>query len=184
MITKNFNWKHLKNDTYYDFIKELICNEKSKIIAEIGVERGKMARFILRSEAQEFIEQYWAIDSWATSIQWENHTQEDWENIYRDFCKYYPWFPALKIFRMPSVEASAYFSKNFKGYFDFVFIDACHTYESVKKDIKAWYPLVKKGSLLTGHDYCSHFPGVKKAVDEIFGSDKEVEYEVWMHRKS
>ncbi len=36
---------------------------------------------------------------------------------------------------------------------DFVYIDANHTYESVKEDIDTWYRKVKKGGLVMGHDY-------------------------------
>lgn len=35
----------------------------------------------------------------------------------------------------------------------FVYIDASHDYESVKKDLNAWYPKVKKGGILAGHDW-------------------------------
>jgi len=54
---------------------------------------------------------------------------------------------------------------------DFVFIDADHVYESVKKDILAWWPKVKKGGILAGHDLCSEHIGVEQAVVEIFGND-------------
>lgn len=36
---------------------------------------------------------------------------------------------------------------------DFVYIDANHTYESVVDDINLWYPKVKSGGILAGHDY-------------------------------
>jgi hypothetical protein len=36
---------------------------------------------------------------------------------------------------------------------DFVYIDANHTYDAVKEDIKNWYPKVKSGGLVMGHDY-------------------------------
>lgn len=36
---------------------------------------------------------------------------------------------------------------------DFVYIDANHTYEAVRDDIKDWYPKVKSGGLVLGHDY-------------------------------
>ena len=54
---------------------------------------------------------------------------------------------------------------------DFVFIDAEHTYECVKQDIYLWYPKVKSGGILCGHDYDGRGDhsgrfGVKKAVDE------------------
>lgn len=52
-----------------------------------------------------------------------------------------------------------------------VYIDAIHTYESVKKDIELWIPKIKKGGFIGGHDYASrHFPGVKKAVDEWYAT--------------
>lgn len=50
--------------------------------------------------------------------------------------------------------------------FDFVFIDAEHTYESCKADIEAWYPKVKSTGLLCGHDYSME--GVKLAVRDTF----------------
>ena len=49
---------------------------------------------------------------------------------------------------------------------DFVFIDAAHDYESVKKDINAWYPKVKKGGVIAGHDYDWNHD-VKRAVNEF-----------------
>jgi predicted O-methyltransferase YrrM len=36
---------------------------------------------------------------------------------------------------------------------DFVYIDANHTYQAVKEDIRLWYPKVKSGGLIMGHDY-------------------------------
>lgn len=36
---------------------------------------------------------------------------------------------------------------------DFVYIDANHAYDYVVQDINLWYPKVKKGGYLGGHDY-------------------------------
>lgn len=56
------------------------------------------------------------------------------------------------------------------GSLDFVFIDADHSYEGCKADLDAWYPKLKDGGLLSGHDYnnkqCAGF-GVTQAVDEF-----------------
>ena len=52
---------------------------------------------------------------------------------------------------------------------DFLFIDANHTYEDTMKDLELWYPKVKVGGLICGHDYEHPWPGLMKAVDEFFG---------------
>jgi len=38
-------------------------------------------------------------------------------------------------------------------YFDFVYIDALHTYKGCKIDIESWWPKVKPGGLFAGDDY-------------------------------
>jgi hypothetical protein len=48
-----------------------------------------------------------------------------------------------------------------------VFLDAIHTYEETAADI-AWAKKVE-ASIICGHDYSSHFPGVIQAVDEAGG---------------
>lgn len=69
-----------------------------------------------------------------------------------------------KLLVMQSVTASRFFPDHS---LDFVFIDAAHDYESVKQDIEAWLPKVKKGGVIAGDDF-STWPGVAKAVNEIF----------------
>lgn len=46
-------------------------------------------------------------------------------------------------------------SKFDDGSCDFIFIDADHSYESVVKDIIAWYPKLKISGTLAGHDIAS-----------------------------
>lgn len=50
------------------------------------------------------------------------------------------------------------------GSLDFVFIDANHQEKFVREDIYAWYPKLRRGGLLMGHDY--NIDGVRVAVDE------------------
>jgi len=56
-------------------------------------------------------------------------------------------------------------------YFDWVYIDAGHYYESVKKDLELCYLKVKPGGFITGDDYDSEHKswgaGLIKAVDEF-----------------
>ena len=69
---------------------------------------------------------------------------------------------------MSSKQAQAFIPD---GFFDFVYIDADHSEESVAADFNYWYPKVREGGLLTGHDYDGRGDrkgtfGVKKAVDK------------------
>lgn len=63
--------------------------------------------------------------------------------------------------RSDSVEAAKHFaSLGFR--FDFVYIDADHSYEGVKADLEAYWPLVKSGGIFAGHDFIAdgfHRPG-------------------------
>lgn len=61
---------------------------------------------------------------------------------------------------------------------DAIFIDAGHSYDAVTRDITAWFPKMKKGGIMAGHDYDS-WPGVKTAVDEFFGKPHKVENNCW-----
>jgi predicted O-methyltransferase YrrM len=47
---------------------------------------------------------------------------------------------------------------------DFIYIDATHTFEAVSQDLLAWWPKLKPGGLMAGHDY-PYFDGLKAAVD-------------------
>jgi cephalosporin hydroxylase len=69
--------------------------------------------------------------------------------------------------RATSLEAAALYED---GSLDFVFIDADHSYESVKADIAAWAPKVRPGGYLAGHDFNAATPngGVERAVYEAF----------------
>jgi hypothetical protein len=40
---------------------------------------------------------------------------------------------------------------------DFIYIDANHTYESAREDIKLWYPKIKFGGMISGHDYLPQY---------------------------
>ena len=50
---------------------------------------------------------------------------------------------------------------------DLVYIDACHTYEGCKNDIREALKLEPK--IIAGHDYAHWCGGVVKAVNEILG---------------
>ena len=64
---------------------------------------------------------------------------------------------------------SVYASQRFENeYFDWIYIDAGHHYEEVKSDLNYWYPKVKDGGFITGHDYVEKkWYGIVRAVNEF-----------------
>jgi len=62
---------------------------------------------------------------------------------------------------------------------DFVFIDASHDAESVTADIRAWFPRVRSGGALTGHD--ANWPSVQAALDEQLPGWQLLGGNVWIY---
>ena len=65
-----------------------------------------------------------------------------------------------------------------------LYIDGAHDYDSVLQDIELYYPKIKSGGLICGHDYMmpmldeetrtvtwrdAPHPGVKQAIHELLG---------------
>lgn len=48
---------------------------------------------------------------------------------------------------------------------DFVFIDAIHSYQAVTEDVEAWFPKVRSGGVIAGHDVS--WPGIREAVHDF-----------------
>ena len=75
-------------------------------------------------------------------------------------------------YKEKSSEACKRFPDNF---FDFIYIDADHSYDGVRNDILSWFPKIKIGGFICGHDFDPDLEmpegnifGVNKAVTEIF----------------
>lgn len=75
-----------------------------------------------------------------------------------------PLSSVINYHKLESVEASKLYKDES---LDFVFIDGAHDYDNVKNDVNAWYPKVKNGGIIAGHDYTIPSP-VQQAVDEFF----------------
>jgi len=56
----------------------------------------------------------------------------------------------VNIIQSDSVSAASNYEDNS---LDFVFLDAAHTKSAVFRDLEAWYPKVKVGGTIAGHDY-------------------------------
>jgi predicted O-methyltransferase YrrM len=140
---------------------------------EIGVFNGYFSEIILRHWEGKRL---FSIDPYQTFaektyLDQSNIDQEEFERVYAQVREALsPYKDRSLIMRKTSVEAASGFSD---GSLDFVYLDGNHRYESVQEDIEAWYPKIKDGGLLAGHDYVedgitAHGDfGVRKAVAEF-----------------
>lgn len=88
----------------------------------------------------------------------------DFDIVYRQFLSNMSKFNNIQHIRKLSSDAVSSFALESV---DFVYIDGCHTYDQVKKDIINYLPVVKKGGFIGGHDYTGNWPQVVKAVNDI-----------------
>lgn len=107
-----------------------------------------------------------------------SYSDVDFQAVYLTLeAKVAPYGARARLLRMKTVYAASLYGDKA---FDFVFIDADHTYEGVRADIDAWLPKVRSGGWLMGHDFnAKDFPGVVQAVTETFGKPRTYPDHVW-----
>lgn len=140
--------------------------------AEVGVKCGQFSEYLLDHWRGRLL---YSIDPW---LEFEHEIYHDDDNVdqqeqdrnHKTTMRRLARFgERSKLLRMTSEQAAKVISD---GSLDFVYLDARHDYESVKEDIGLWYPKVKQGGIIAGHDYLegeiagTKF-GVKPAVDEF-----------------
>ena len=131
------------------------------VIVEVGSFYGRSACYLagkLRDMKKKVT--LLCVDNWADPEMTWGSTYE----LFRENVQQLGLLDIIVPICTPSVRAAAFVKDNL----DFVFIDAAHDYENCLADIKAWLPKVKKGGVIAGHDIHVAFPGVKKAVEEMF----------------
>lgn len=137
---------------------------------EVGVWRGETSEFLLRQFPLDL--HLCMVDSWEVEGNQVRAKDQETMNNGKQIATTRTEFAENQrtIKHMRSIDAA----KDFRdGCFDFVFIDANHVYEYVKEDIEAWWPKVRTGGILLGHDYNGVLErrksvwGVKRAVDEF-----------------
>ncbi len=163
------NWFTYPN-LYKKFVK--LCPEGGRII-EIGSWKGKSSAFlaveIINSGKNIVLD---CIDTWQGSPNEHIHQNDIFvktDKLYELFLSNIePIKNTINPIRLSSKEANNLYENNS---IDIIFIDACHDYDCVIEDITLWLSKVKNGGILAGHDYgYSQWPGVKKAVDQLLGS--------------
>lgn len=154
-VPMTIEWANKPNRKH--FLKHLINTNKFETIVEVGVRDGRTTFYLL--EQCPTIKRYYAIDT-NTSL----FDKKEEAIKFKD--------------KLVAIQGFSFDVANqINELADIVFIDADHSYESVKKDIKAYTPKVKKGGILSGHDI--DFPGVNKAVNELISKYDVGPNNVW-----
>jgi hypothetical protein len=154
---------------FYKFIVNKFSSNSHFV--EVGSWKGKSSAFM----AVEIINsgkniKFDCIDLWGgNNVDGSQNNPND-NSLYDLFLNNMkPLEDYYKPFRISSYEGAKLYKDNS---LDFVFIDANHSYEPLKQDIQVWLPKIKKGGIISGHDYIPHehgaFPEVIKAVQEMF----------------
>lgn len=132
----------------------LLIGRENLVGAEIGVFKGRNAKEILDNLD---IKKIYLIDNWSRKYGGRDRCA----NLLRVYSEKLIWLHGRS-------QDQAKYIKD--GELDFVYVDGGHTKPQVAMDLKLYYPKVKKGGLICGHDYQGGKPrGVNEAVDEYFG---------------
>lgn len=157
-------------DLYSDMVAQ---GKDGDIFVEVGAWKGQSASFM----AVEIINSgkqisFHVVDHFKGSDEAAHHDDADVRegrllDVFKENLA--PVIDRVKIHVAGSVEAASHFAD---GSLAFVYIDAGHDYDSVKADIEAWLPKVRSGGTIGGDDIHGAWPGVERAVREVFSEPK------------
>jgi hypothetical protein len=156
------------------YTESVLNNSDGSHFVEIGSWKGKSASFMcveIINSGKKI--QFDCVDPWTGSEEHQKgkmYEDKDVLNgtLFDTFTEnMLPVKDYYKPVKLPSVEASKLYADES---LDFVFIDGAHDYENVCADIQAWLPKVKKGKILSGHDW--KVGGVKQAVTDNLPLDE------------
>lgn len=140
-------------------ITEAVDSPASPRVAELGVFNGEMSEILLAGHALlrwVGVDCYNWTDAISTTMPFENARQEALDIIG-------PYANRARL--IESKTDSVKESDLGDELFDLVFVDADHSEAGVLLDLSIWYPRVRPGGVIAGHDYASiGYPGVAKAV--------------------
>ena len=159
----------------------------AKRVFEIGINEGNFFHEVFSHPTLSTkIKEYHAIDPWPEDIFRYCYSKNNRKAFYafiKKVVKLKVW-KQINIIREYSYNV---YQKYPDEYFDFGFLDGNHEEEGIRADIENFFPKIRKGGVLTGHDY-DYKPKrkgekwkVKEVVNEIFG-DRVVVFpgHIWM----
>ena len=161
------NWFNYEN--FYSYVIDKLPND-SKMV-EIGSWMGKsISYFVMESLIKNKKIDCTCVDIWEPYDEIKNHTVFETVGAFEQFLKN---TKKIQNYITPIKGNSVEVSNKFKDKsFDFIFIDAAHDYDSVYKDLVSWYPKLKDGGIISGHDYY-YDNDVALAVNNFF-KDREI----------
>lgn len=137
--------------------------------AEVGVHEGDTADALLRELPELTL---WLVDPWKPYRGDDSLAGRDAAFFARTRSRALWWTEHARDRRYVLEEPSPAAADRFADAgLDFAFLDANHRYESIRADLRAWWPKVRPGGLLCGHDYGVYGDatgawGIRRAVDE------------------
>ena len=154
---------------------------KSHYIVEVGSWRGRSTTAI----ANHMLGELWCVDAWKGKLSMDDEamypgSEEEAAQAEREFLvnmKEHIAINRLYILKGSSDMAVDYLMANHGPVFDFIFIDADHSYEAVHHDIVEYGKLLQVGGILAGHD--NWMPGVEQAVKELLPNATNVVHGIW-----
>jgi len=185
IMDKNFQQKFVKTIednvegfyTYYQILLSFIFwQNQNGTFVELGSYFGKSTIVtLLATEGNDF--EFHAVDIFTGSPEHKDRLQG--KSTYPQYCENLKKFGLLDKVNThigTSYNISQTFANNS---LDGIFIDAAHDYDNVVLDIESWYPKLKSGAFMIGHDYPhpndphGGFHGLRDAVNEkVRDSDK------------
>jgi len=140
------------------------AGKKHLTFLEVGVLRGHNAEVMLDAFGDQ-LDTMILVDPWDFCA--ETHVN-NWADT---------WFRMQGrrnaiVIKATSEDASKILNMNF----DYAFIDGDHTggdlspgnpQDGIRMDIKLWWPRIKEGGILSGHDY--NYENIMAEVDKVFG---------------
>jgi hypothetical protein len=129
---------------------------QSLIGAEVGVDYGLNARTMLRLLP---LQRLYLIDPYS-----EVCDSVSGEQRFRAARRYLGKYHDVTMFIRKKSESAA---GDLPNGLDFVYVDGCHEYDCVMKDLNIYYPKIRSGGVLAGHDFWASNLGVCQAVLEF-----------------
>ena len=131
--------------------------DKNSNLVEVGVWKGDFSKQIWNISSPNLLV---LVDSWtfdekvrgcAPQVSGEEPLNQNFfDQAKKDTYDKFENIQNVHILDFNSLEASSKYEDYF---FDYIYIDAEHTYQAVTKDLEVWYPKLKKNGTLFGDDY-------------------------------